>query len=54
MLKRKKAGNARAAEEETKVAAGGVVAPRRTAGQIRLTKDMQELDKPAFIEMRVD
>ena len=54
MLKRKKAGNARAAEEENKVAAGGTVAPRRTAGQIRLTKDMQELDKPAFIEMRVD
>ena len=55
---RKKKGAAAAArqeeEEEKKAAGGGTTAVRRNPGMIRLTKDMQELDKPAFIEMRVD
>ena len=57
MLRKKKAPAAAARQEEEKAnaAAGGVpVAPRRSPGQIRLTKDMQDLDKPTFIEMRVD
>ena len=53
MLRKKKA--ARAEEEEKSAAAGGVpTAPRRSPGQIRLTKDMQDLDIPSFIAMRVD
>ena len=55
---RKKKGAAAAArqeeEEEKKAAGGGATVVRRNPGMIRLTKDMQELDKPAFIEMRVD
>ena len=57
MLRKKKApaAAARVEEEKANAAAGGVTAaPRRTPGQIRLTKDMQDLDKPSFIEMRVD
>ncbi len=57
MLRKKKAPaqQQRAEEEEQKAAAGGVTAaPRRSPGQIRLTKDMQDLDKPAFIDMQVD
>ena len=61
MLRKKKPAAAAAGgvdrrqeEEEKQAAAGGVQAVRRTPGQIRLTKDMQELDKPSFIEMRVD
>ena len=61
MLRKKKAAAAasdqvdRREEEETKAAAGGAPATiKRTPGQIRLTKDMQELDKPAFITMNVD
>ena len=38
-----------------RTAATGVAqAPRRTPGQIRLTKDMQDLDKPSFISLNVD
>ena len=56
MLRKKKAvNNERVQEEEKKAAEGGqAAAPRRSAGQIRMTKDLQDLDKPSFIEMRVD
>ena len=57
MLRKKKApaAAARQEEEEKKQAAGGAqAAPKRSPGQIRLTKDMQDLDKPSFIDMRVN
>ena len=55
MLRKKPKNNDRVQEEEKKAAEGGqAAAPRRSAGQIRMTKDLQDLDKPSFIEMRVD
>ena len=55
MLRKPKKNNERVQEEEKKAAEGGqAAAPRRSAGQIRMTKDLQDLDKPSFIEMRVD
>lgn len=62
MLRKKKAAAAatdavdRRGEEESKAAAAGGAPTtiKRTPGQIRLTKDMQELDKPHFVTMNVD
>ena len=58
MLRKKKdqSAAARVQEEESKAAAAGqtTAAPRKSPGQIRLTKDFQELDKPSFIELNVD
>ena len=59
MLRKKKAApeaeNRRKEEEEKNAAAGGATtAVRRTPGQIRLTKDMQDLDKPSFVTLNVD
>eukprot|EP00806_Schmidingerella_arcuata_P004239 Macronucleus_4849.p1 GENE.Macronucleus_4849~~Macronucleus_4849.p1 ORF type:complete len:183 (+),score=50.91 Macronucleus_4849:1-549(+) len=50
MLRKKK--QVERVEEENKD--GAAAAPKRMPGQIRLQKDLTELDKPPFVDMHID
>lgn len=52
MLRKKK--NVERAAEEVKAAGDTGGAPKRMPGQIRLQKDLTELEKPPFVTLHID
>jgi len=52
MLRKKK--NVERAAEEEKAAGDTGGAPKRMPGQIRLQKDLTELEKPPFVTLHID